>query len=348
MKPTIGLVQGDACGIGPELMAKLLAAEDIRERARILILSDRRVFDAGAAVAGHTPELREIAAAGEADFTHDLPNLLHVACLDPAEVTPGKVSKAAGAAVLETFGRALDLAKAGELDGICFMPFNKAALHLAGLGVEDELRWAKNRLGYEGEVSEFNVVRGMWNARVTSHVPLREVAELLSVERIVKAIKLADRTLKDAGFARPRIAVAALNPHAGDGGAIGREEIETIGPAVEKAQALQIAAEGPFPSDTMYLKVRDGRYDCAVSMYHDQGQIAIKLLGFDMGVSVLGGLPVPVTTPAHGTAFDIVGQNVANAEPARRAFFTVAEMAENRIGEASRAGDLSETRGAAP
>jgi len=348
MKPTIGLVQGDACGIGPELMAKLVASEDIRERARILILSDRRVFDAGVAVAGGNPEVREITAVDRADFSHDLPNLLHVPCLDPAEVIPGKVSKVAGAAVLETFGRALDLAKAGDLDGICFMPFNKEALHLAGMGFEDELRWAKNRLGYQGEASEFNVVRGMWNARVTSHVPLREVAGLLSVERIVAAIKLADRTLKEAGFARPRIAVAAINPHAGDGGAIGREEIEIIGPAVERAQALQIAAEGPFPSDTMYLKVRDGRYDCAVSMYHDQGQIAIKLLGFDMGVSVLGGLPVPVTTPAHGTAFDIVGQNAANTEPARRAFFTVAEMAENRGERASGAGDGTGHQEAAP
>ncbi len=348
MKPTIGLVQGDACGIGPELMAKLLACDDVRQRARILILSDRRVFDAGTAIAGSAPAVRDIARFDEADFSDGLPNLLHMPCLDPAEVTPGTVSKAAGAAVLETFGRALDLAKAGDLDGICFMPFNKEALHLAGIGVEDELRWAKKRLGYAAEASEFNVVRGMWNGRVTSHVPLREVADLLTVERIVAAIKLADRTLKEAGFARPRIAVAALNPHAGDGGAIGREEIEVIGPAVEMAQALQIAAEGPFPSDTMYLKVRDGRYDCAVSMYHDQGQIAIKLLGFDMGVSVLGGLPIPVTTPAHGTAFDIVGKNLANVEPARRAFLMVAEMAENRREQATRAEGRTESRGAAP
>jgi 4-hydroxythreonine-4-phosphate dehydrogenase len=348
MKPTIGLVQGDACGIGPELAAKLIAAEDLRERARILILSDRRVFEAGAAIAGTEPQLRDIAGIDEADFSADRPNLLHLDCLDPAEVTPGRVSRAAGAAVLETFGRALDLARDGRLDGICFMPFNKEALHLAGIGVEDELRWAKNRLGYEGQVSEFNVVRDMWNARVTSHVPLREVADLLSEERIVAAVTLADRTLKDAGFARPRIAVAALNPHAGDGGAIGREEIDVIRPAVARAQALQIAVEGPFPSDTMYLKVRDGHYDCAVSMYHDQGQIAIKLLGFDMGVSVLGGLPMPVTTPAHGTAFDIVGRNVANPEPARRAFLMVAEMAENRMERAASAGDRDMSLGAAP
>ena len=347
MKPTIGLVQGDACGIGPELMAKLLAFEDVRDRARILIFTDRRVFDTGAAVVGSETNVREIEDLSEADFSDDLPNLLHMPSLDPTDITPGKVSKAAGAAVLETFGRALDLAKAGRLDGICFMPFNKEALHLAGLGVEDELRWAMDRLDHKGEASEFNVVEDMWNARVTSHVPLRDVAGLLSVERIVGAIRLADATLKEAGFSRPRIAVAALNPHAGDGGAIGREEIDLIRPAVEQAQALQIAAEGPFPSDTMYLKVRDGLYDCAVSMYHDQGQIAIKLLGFDMGVSVHGGLTVPITTPAHGTAFDIVGKNVANVEPARRAFLMVAEMAGNRVQEAATDGQRSRPRGAA-
>ena len=337
MKPIIGLVQGDACGIGPEILAKLLGAEGVQGRADIVIYSDRRIFEAGAKVAEVTPEVRVIADIAQADFTGGVPNLLDIPCLDPAAVTPGTVSKEAGAAVLETYGRALDDARAGLIHGVCFMPFNKQAMHIAGLGVEDELQWSKARLGYDGLASEFNVVRGMWNARVTSHVPLKDVSNLLSMERIVAAIALADRTLQEAGFERPWIAVAALNPHAGDGGAIGLEEIEVIGPAVEQAQAMGIAADGPFPSDTMYLKIRDGLYDCAVSMYHDQGQIAIKLLGFDMGVSVLGGLPVPVTTPAHGTAFDIVGKNAANVEPARRAFLMVAEMAGNRMGETPKA-----------
>jgi 4-hydroxythreonine-4-phosphate dehydrogenase len=151
------------------------------------------------------------------------------------------------------------------------------------------------------------------------------------VETIVEAIVLADRTLKEAGFGAPRIAVAAINPHAGDGGQIGREEIEVIAPAVARARERQIRVDGPFPSDTLYIKVRDKQYDCAVSMYHDQGQIAIKLLGFHMGVSVLGGLPFPVATPAHGTAFDIAGTNTARLEPTPRAFLIVCDMAENRL-----------------
>ncbi|WP_282605446.1 4-hydroxythreonine-4-phosphate dehydrogenase PdxA [Pelagibius sp. Alg239-R121] len=336
MKPVIALVQGDAAGIGPELLAKLLAHDEVRDAANILVISDPGVFAMGCRTAQTDPALHMISDYGHADFSLGRPNLLDVtqclgtSALDLAEITAGEVSTKAGRTVLEGFGLALDLAKERQIDGLCFLPFNKQAMHQAGLGTEDELQWAKARLGYDGRASEFNVIDGMWNARVTSHVPLREVADRLSVDGIVASIELAHQTLRVAGFERPRIAVAALNPHAGDGGAIGREEIEIIRPAVERAKKQQIACEGPFPSDTLYIKVRDGRYDCALSMYHDQGQIAIKLLGFEMGVSVHGGLPLPITTPAHGTAFDIAGLNRANVEPVRRAFLMAVEMAANR------------------
>tara|TARA_R110002094_G_scaffold157248_2_gene143653 strand:- start:8 stop:526 length:519 start_codon:yes stop_codon:yes gene_type:complete len=159
---------------------------------------------------------------------------------------------------------------------------------------------------------------------------MRDVPDLLTIERVEESIHLADRTLKAAGYERPRIVVAAYNPHAGDGGLMGDEEIRVIRPAVEKAQQKQVSCVGPLPSDTLWLKVRDGEYDAVVTMYHDQGQIAIKLLGFDRGVSVLAGLPVPITTPAHGTAFDIAGQNTANVVPSVNAFTMCLNMASNR------------------
>jgi 4-hydroxythreonine-4-phosphate dehydrogenase len=330
MKATIALVQGDATGIGPELLVKLLDDDALRARAKILIISDERVFRAGCQVTGLNPVVKSISDIADLDPGDGAPNLLDVPALDPREVPMAKVSVAAGSAVLQWFGMALDLARAGKVDGVCFMPFNKEAMHRAGLGAEDELQWAKKRLGFQGRASEYNVIDGMWNARVTSHVPLRQVADLLTVDRIVEAIALADVTLKDAGFEQPRIAVAALNPHAGDGGQIGREEIEIIAPAVSRARESGIRVDGPFPSDTLYIKVRDKQFDCAVSMYHDQGQIAIKLLGFHMGVTVLGGLPFPVTTPAHGTAYDIAGSNTARIEPTRRAFLMACTMAEKR------------------
>ena len=329
-QPFIGIVQGDACGIGPELLPKLLRGLEDSERNRTLVISDQRVMAAGCAVSGLTISCKTLSDRAGIDPHCGQVQLLDVPCLDPARIVPGMVSADAGRAVLQTFGLAIDLAEAGTIDGICFMPFNKAAMHLAGIGVEDELTFAKNRLGVTSRASEFNVIDGMWNARVTSHVPLKDVAGKLTIDLIVEAIALADQTLKKAGYASPRIAVAALNPHAGDGGTIGKEEIDTIAPAVEKAKLQEIEVHGPFPSDTLYLKVRDGQYDCALSMYHDQGQIAIKLLGFDQGVSVLGGLPVPITTPAHGTAFDIVGTNTANVRAALNAFRMVAAMAQGR------------------
>jgi len=328
--PAIALVQGDATGIGPELMAKLLATDGIQDSAQILIFSDAEVFQRGCEIAEleHSPTV--VTSMEEVDLAAHPLTLLDVAAPGVAELPLGQVDEKAGAAVLNCYRMGLDACASGKLAGLCFTPFNKEAMHKAGLGHEDETQFARAHIGHSARVSEFNVIDGMWNARVTSHVPLKDVASLISVDEIVAAIALADTTLKSAGFGRPRIAVAALNPHAGDGGAIGREEIDVIRPAVERAQAAQIACEGPFPSDTLYLKVRDGEYDCAVSMYHDQGQIALKLLGFHMGISVHSGLPFPMATPAHGTAFDIVGQNTANIEPTRRAFTTVVNMAQNR------------------
>jgi 4-hydroxythreonine-4-phosphate dehydrogenase len=191
---------------------------------------------------------------------------------------------------------------------------------LAGNRFEDELRYAADHLGWEGPVGEFNVLGRLWNARVTSHVPMSQVASLLTRERILEAIALTDASMRRAGFERPRIAVAALNPHAGDGGAFGREEIEVIAPAIEAARAQGIETSGPFPADTVYLRARDGAFDSVLTMYHDQGQIAIKLLGFSRGVTLLGGLPMPVTTPAQGTAYDIAGKGVASPEALRHAF----------------------------
>ena len=330
-KPTIGLVIGDAAGIGPELAAKLLARPDTSEQANVLVIGDRQILQAGADIAGCKVQAEVIASPEEIEFTRSNPLLLDLPAPEARSAPMSQVSAACGKGVLTNYTTALHLAWDGVLDGFCFTPFNKASLKLAGNPCEDELQYAAQELRYEQPVSEFNVLGEMWNARVTSHVPLKDVAGLLSVERIVSSIKLAHGALKAAGFDRPRIAVAGLNPHAGDNGNIGREEIDIIAPAVAQAKALQIHADGPFPGDTLYLKIRDGQYHCAVTMYHDQGQTALKLLGFEKGVTFLGGFPFPITTPAHGTAFDIAGQGKANPEATRQAFQMVCEMGRRRV-----------------
>jgi len=309
----IGLVLGDPAGIGAELAARLL--QEVADEARITVIGDARQLDAGARVA---------------DVKLPKVDLLDRANADPAAIPLGRASAEGGRAALDNFTAALDLARGGELDAVCFTPFNKQALMLAGNRFEDELRYAADHLGWQGPVGEFNVLGKLWNARVTSHVPLSQVASLVTRERIVEALGLADATMRRAGFSKPRIAVAALNPHAGDGGAFGREEIDVIAPAVEAARAQGIEASGPFPSDTVYLRARDGAFDSVLTMYHDQGQIAIKLLGFSRGVTLLGGLPMPVTTPAQGTAYDIAGKGVASVEALRHAFALALEMTKEK------------------
>jgi 4-hydroxythreonine-4-phosphate dehydrogenase len=322
---------GDPCGISPELMAKLLALPETTARAAILVIGDRRVLVEGEAVAQTELDLAVVETIDDARPVRGRATFLDQRNLDPADVERGEASAKGGAFALANFRLGLQLARRGVVDCLCFTPFNKRALHLAGNPFEDELQLAAHELGHKGPYGEFNVLETIWNARVTSHVPLAKVSSLLSVEGILRALTLTDDSLRAAGIASPRIAVAALNPHAGDGGNFGREEIDIIEPAVQAAKARQIRADGPFPADTVFLRARNGAYDAVLTMFHDQGQIAIKLMGFDRGVTVLGGLPVPICTPAHGTAYDIAGKGTANVEATRRAFQLACKMGESRV-----------------
>ena len=311
----IALVLGDAAGVGAELAAKLLHGLSAEEKAAITVIGDARQLELGARIAG-VPRAK-VAIVDRANA-------------DPKTIELGRASVASGRAALDNFTRALELARQGSVDAVCFTPFNKQALRMAGNRHEDELRFAAEVLGWPGLVSEFNILGKLWNARVTSHVPLSQVASLLSVERITEAIELTHRMMRQAGFERPRVAVAALNPHAGDGGAFGNDEIEVIAPAVAHARKQGIEALGPYPADTIYIGARDGKFDAVVSMYHDQGQIAMKLLGFSRGVTLLGGLPFPVTTPAQGTAYDIAGRGTASPEALGQAYLLARTLASRR------------------
>ena len=175
-------------------------------------------------------------------------------------------------------------------------------MKLGGLRHEDELHHFATYLGVTGYFCEFNTLGSLWTARVSSHVPLKDAVSYLSRERIVAATRLIHDSLRANGVDAPRIAVAAFNPHGGEGGTCGREEIDIIAPAVRDLQAMGVPAVGPFPADTIFLKARDGEFDAVVTMYHDQGQIAMKLMGFDRGVTVPGGLPIPIATPAHASS----------------------------------------------
>lgn len=311
-RPRIAFLPGDPNGIGPELAAKLLARPANVQAADVIVFADPAMIAAGERVA-NVKALVGAAGDGRA-------KLIPLELGGDRAITPGVATAAGGRAALEALEAATDAALQGEVDGIVFAPLNKHALRLAGMTHEDELRLLQERFHVDGFVSEFNITGPLWTSRVTSHVPLREVADAISVAGVVKAVEIVQRYLVAAGRLSPRIAVTGLNPHAGDGGSIGREEIEVIAPAIARAVGAGIDAVGPMASDTVFLAAKRGDYDAVVTMYHDQGQIAMKLLGFDQGVTLHGGLPVPVATCASGTAFDIVGRNVANVEGLQHAF----------------------------
>jgi len=314
-KPVIALAIGDPAGVSPELTAKLVALEEARKAARIVVVGDRRVFDEGARVAG--------AKNPDVEFE----DLKH---LDPATIKRGVASKPGGESVLANYRHALRMVADGKAQAVCFTPFNKQAMRMADPSYDDEIRFTANVLEFKGVATEFNVLEKLWNARVTSHIPLSKVPSSLSIDSIVEALELTTVALRAAGFEPPRIGVAALNPHAGDGGNFGREEIDIIEPAVKKARAKGLPAEGPYPADTVFVRAQRGQFDAVLTMYHDQGQIAMKLMGFDRGVTVLGGFPFPICTPAHGTAYDIAGKGVANIGATRAALLLAVQMVNRR------------------
>ncbi|NVO16295.1 MAG: 4-hydroxythreonine-4-phosphate dehydrogenase PdxA [Rhodoplanes sp.] len=326
-RPIIALAMGDPAGISPELAAKLLSQADIRSAARIVVFGDLRVLDRGAAVAGVSLDIETVSAEDQIPTDPTRPILVDLKNLDPGDVTIGAATLPGGRFATENFRRALQFAAAGRAQGVVFTPFNKKAMRMAYAGYDDEIRFIADVLKFDGPAREFNVLDELWNARVTSHIPLSEVASSITPEAILRNLALADACMRAAGFERPRIAVAGLNPHAGDGGNFGREEIDVIEPAVQQGIERGFAVAGPFPADTVFVRAKRGDFDAVLTMYHDQGQIAMKLMGFDRGVTLVGGFPFPICTPAHGTAYDIVGRGIANIGAARQAVLLAVRMA---------------------
>lgn len=316
MKPRLALTLGDLSGIGPELAMKLLAVEENRAKATVYLLASRAEVEKYQAEVGVEFPVVE---GTPADYPESDAVVLVGSDLADKPVRRGECSLEGGQRVKADLLKALAMYKAGEADSIMFLSLNKAALHMAGMHEEDELRWFAMELGHDGFTSELNFIPGLTTSRVTSHCGIAEVSGRINARAVRDAIVLLNKVIAGTGE-EPRIAVCALNPHGGENGQFGREEIDHIAPGVELARYAGVNVEGPFPSDTTFVRARRGDYNGVVTMYHDQGQIALKTIGFDQGVTVQGGLPVPIATPAHGTAYEIVGQNKASLGPTQRAF----------------------------
>ena len=303
---------GDCAGIGPEIAVKALASGAIGDRARVAIVGDVRVLEQGMRDAGLRFDYEVYETLAAVTWPRRTVPVVDLGNMDPSRLEPGQVSAESGRVCGETLKHMIGLALAGHLDAICYASLNKAALHQGGWRFPDEAHMFADFTGYDGLFGEMNVIPEFSTFRVTSHVALRDAVDMITPDRLTAVVRLADRTLQRVGKQPPRIGVAALNPHAGEQGLFGDEEIRIIGPTVERLRAEGLCVAGPFPSDTIFVRARRGEFDGVVMMYHDQGQIATKLLGFAKGVTVLVGLPITFTTPAHGTAFDIAGQGIAD------------------------------------
>ena len=323
---------GDPSGIGAEVSVEAYA--DVREAADVLVVGDADVVRKAVAACGVDIGVNAIDSVSKARFEAGVLDVLDVDNVDSATHDWGDLREEYGKASLEYVERAIDLASDGDIDGIVTAPINKQAARMAGSEHAGHTGLLAARTG----VTNYSMMLVEEHLRVThvsTHVPLREACDLVSTENVLDTIRVTQDGLRDLGLEDPTIAVAGLNPHASDGGLLGDEDLEEIAPAVERAKDEGIDAVGPESPDTVYVQAARGEYDCVVSMYHDEGHIPIKLLGFSEGGEVSGvnmtvGLPIVRTSVDHGTAFDIAGKGIASPQSMVDAIEVAATAVRNR------------------
>lgn len=327
MKPILGIFLGEAAGIGPEVIARLVVDGTVRRYCRPLLIGDARVLELGQRIANVSFPYAVVENASQADWDGPIP-MLDLKNFDPAGLVMGQINTTSGKATGDSLIASMRLLKEGAIDGFVFGPLNKEAFKKGGHHVEDEhylfaqcLDWLDKPRGL------LNVLEDLWVFRVTGHIPFKDIASQITKENVSRSITLSYETLRMAGYENPRIALAALNPHAGDGGTCGTEEIEVLNPVVEAMRAKGMDVIGPVPADTLFMHAFNKEYDSVVTLYHDQGQIATKLKAFDIGVTVSGGMPYAIATPEHGTAFDIAGKGIAKTKATEEAIRIAAQMA---------------------
>jgi len=324
-KRNIAILLGDPSGIGPELVSKLLSQNEL-DQANIIVIGEKNILENGNKITGNSHNLNFVEKFEEINFEKGNKFFLDISRGKNTDYKLSECSAESGKTVLNALNSALDLAKSNKIHAINFGPYNKTSMKLAGCKYEDELHLIADKLEVKDFFCEFNVVDNFWTSRVTSHIPLKEVSKHIIKENILKPIKLIDKTMKLNGIKNPRVAVQALNPHA----EFGIEEKNEIIPAIEEAKKMRINADGPLPIDTSFITAfKNKKHDCIVGMYHDALQSGLKAFGFDRGVTVQGGMPIPITTPAHGTAFDIAGKNIANLNPTIQSFKIALNISNN-------------------
>ncbi len=340
MKPIIAISMGDPAGIGPEICIKALSEQIIYERCKPIVVGDAAVLQQAVELLHSDVKINAVGDIQEAKFEFGTVDVFDLKNVELSELQPGVVSAMAGNAAFEAIHKVIELALANKVDATVTAPINKESIHKAGHHFSGHTEIYAHFTG----TSKFAMLLADDNLRVihaTTHVSLRRACDLCKKERILEVITLLDDACKQFGIAKPRIAVAGLNPHAGENGLFGDEEINEIIPAIDEANKKGFTVEGPVPPDTMFVKAVQGKYDGCVAMYHDQGHIPFKLEGFQWdnekqtmksvkGVNITLGLPIIRTSVDHGTAFEIAGRGIASADAMMVALDYAILMAANR------------------
>jgi len=329
LKPILAVTLGDPAGTGPELITQAFAQSEVTAVCRPVVIGDVAVVRAATALTGAKLPVRIIASPAEAGDGSTL-DVVDLANVDPAQWVRGKVSAHCGQAAYEAIKRSVDFTLAGSAHAVVTSAINKAALHAAGHSYDGHTELLAELCG-KPKVTMMLVADKLRVCHVSTHVSLREAIERVKPERIVSVIKIARAGVQELGIADPHIAVAGLNPHAGEGGIFGDEEIKFITPAIEQAKALGFRVSGPYAGDTVFFRTLQGQFDCAIAMYHDQGHVAAKMLGIWLGVNVTLGLPIIRTSVEHGTDFDNAGTGRGDPRSLVAALKLAATIAGNRL-----------------
>jgi 4-hydroxythreonine-4-phosphate dehydrogenase len=324
MKPKIGISMGDPAGIGPEIIIKTLALEQVYSQCNPLVIGDAAVLEKEAKALNIPVTINAVQSVSEAKFEHGIIDVYDLKNVSLTELQAGVVSAMAGKAAFEAVKKVIELALLDQIDATVTAPLNKESIHKAG----HHFSGHTEIYAHYTNTSKYAMLLADENFRVihvSTHVSLRQACDLCKKDRVLEVISLLNDACLKLGIKKPRIAVAGLNPHAGENGLFGEEEITEIIPAIEQANQEDLTVEGPFPPDTMFVKAVQGKFDGCVAMYHDQGHIPFKLEGFKWdnekqtmksvkGVNITLGLPIIRTSVDHGTAFEIAGMGIASAD----------------------------------
>ena len=332
-KPILAVTLGDAAGTGPELITRALVDAEVRAVCRPVVVGDAAVVRAALAITRVPATVRAIRGVSEICDDSAFIDVLDLANVELARLERGKISAATGRAAYEAIKRAVELTLAGETHAVVTSAINKAALHAAGYRYDGHTELLAELCG-QPKVTMMLVAGKLRICHVSTHVSLAQAITRVRPERILQVVQLAHDGVRQLGIEKPHLAVAGLNPHAGEGGLFGTEEIEFITPAVEEANRRGFRVSGPFAGDTVFFRTLSGEFDCAIAMYHDQGHVAAKMLGIWQGVNVTLGLPIIRTSVEHGTDFANAGKGTGDPRSLVQALKLAAVMAEDRRSKA--------------